>query len=111
MNELRLLVDKSPDGPAVRPDDTTGGDATWFGQAAVSYYGSDAAQSGDVADSQETWLQTTIEGTGTLDLWLENRVRPQCPFLSKLETRLGRRVRALPVGRPRKNDDKDGREK
>jgi putative transposase len=32
-------------------------------------------------------------------------------FLSKLETRLGRRVRALPVGRPKKNEGKPEQEK
>lgn len=46
---------------------TTGGDANWFGQTDEHYYGSgDAAQSGDISDGQNSWLQTTVTGPGTL---------------------------------------------
>ena len=47
----------------------TAGSATWFEQAAVVYYGSTAAQGGDITDSQSTYLQTTLVGPGTLSFW------------------------------------------
>jgi RHS repeat-associated protein len=48
---------------------STGGDASWFAQTAVYYYDNDAAQSGPIGDNQESWLQTTVEGTGTVRFW------------------------------------------
>jgi len=47
---------------------TTGGDAEWFGQTAVYYYGGDAAQSGNMPGStnQSSWIQTTVTGPGIL---------------------------------------------
>ncbi len=48
---------------------TTGGGAPWFGQTSTYYYDSDAMQSGDIEDSQESWLQTTVTGAGTLTFW------------------------------------------
>jgi len=47
----------------------TGGDAEWFGQTSVFYYGNDAAQSGLITDNQTSWLTTTVEGPGTLDFY------------------------------------------
>ncbi|CAD6493632.1 MAG: hypothetical protein DIAAKJNI_00528 [Candidatus Argoarchaeum ethanivorans] len=41
---------------------STGGDANWFGQTLESYYDDDAAESGDISDEEDTWLETTIEG-------------------------------------------------
>jgi len=48
---------------------TTGGSANWFGQTATTYDGVDAAQSGPITDSQETWMQTTVTGPGTISFW------------------------------------------
>ena len=48
---------------------TTGGNANWDGQAAISYYGGDAAQSGTITHSQSTWVQTTVSGPGTLSYY------------------------------------------
>ncbi|MBI4712424.1 MAG: fibronectin type III domain-containing protein [Planctomycetes bacterium] len=48
---------------------STGGNANWFGQTGTSYFGGDAAQSGDIADSQSTYLQTTVTGPGNLSFW------------------------------------------
>ena len=48
---------------------TTGGDANWMGQGVSTHDGVSAAQSGSVADGQETWLQTTVTGPGTLSFW------------------------------------------
>ena len=47
----------------------TAGNATWFEQSAVVYYGSTAAQGGDIANNQWTYLQTTLVGPGTLSFW------------------------------------------
>ena len=48
---------------------TTGGDASWFGQTAVTKYGAAAAQSGPISHNQQTWMQTTVVGPGTLSFW------------------------------------------
>ena len=48
---------------------TTGGSANWFGQTTTSYYGQDAAQSGDISNNQESWMQTTVSGTGTVTFY------------------------------------------
>jgi len=48
---------------------TTGGSAEWFGQTTTSYYGGDAAQSGDITDDQAAWLRTTVTGPGTLTFY------------------------------------------
>jgi hypothetical protein len=45
---------------------TTGGNASWSGQRAVSFYGGSAAQSGTLGGNQSAWLQTTVVGPGTL---------------------------------------------
>lgn len=45
---------------------TTGGDAPWFGQSAVSYDGTDAARSGPIDDNMTSWMQTEVTGPGTL---------------------------------------------
>jgi len=48
---------------------TTGGEADWFSQTATSYYGGDAAQSGDITDNQESWMQTAVSGPTTLSFY------------------------------------------
>lgn len=48
---------------------TTGGDADWFGQTSVYYYDGDAAQSGDIASGQSSWIQTTVTGPGILSFY------------------------------------------
>jgi hypothetical protein len=48
---------------------TTGGSANWFAQTTTYYYGGDAAQSGDIGDSQSTWLQTGVTGPGNLTFY------------------------------------------
>ena len=47
-------------------DLSTSGNAIWFQQFEVSYYGGDAAQSGDISDSQASSMETTITGPKTL---------------------------------------------
>jgi hypothetical protein len=48
---------------------TTGGNAEWSGQAAVTHDGVDAGQSGTISDSQESWMETSVTGPGTLTFW------------------------------------------
>ncbi len=48
---------------------TTGGTSGWSGINTVTHDGSDAAESGPIGDSQESWVQTTVTGPGTVDFW------------------------------------------
>jgi len=59
---------------------TTGGSANWFSQTtsspwewfypiSTSYYGGDDAQSGGISDDQESWMQTTVSGAGTVSFY------------------------------------------
>ena len=48
---------------------TTGGDANWFGQTAVSFYDGDAAQSGAIGDGDMTYLRTTVTGPGYITFY------------------------------------------
>ena len=47
----------------------TGGSADWFYQTAMSYYDGDAAQSGDISDYQESWMETMVSGTGAVTFY------------------------------------------
>ncbi|MHC4535847.1 MAG: hypothetical protein ACYS6K_18005, partial [Planctomycetota bacterium] len=48
---------------------TTDGDADWFSQTTTSYYDGDAAESGDISHNQESWVQTTVSGAGTVSFY------------------------------------------
>ena len=48
---------------------STGGDADWFGQTETYYYDGDAAESGDISDNPDTWMETTVSGPGTLSFY------------------------------------------
>ncbi|MEW6556274.1 MAG: T9SS type A sorting domain-containing protein, partial [Elusimicrobiota bacterium] len=48
---------------------TTGGNANWFGQSSEYYYGGDASESGDISDSQSSYIQTAVVGPGTLKFY------------------------------------------
>jgi hypothetical protein len=48
---------------------TTGGNAKWFSQNTMSFYGNDAAQSGELSNYENTWIQTTVTGPGTLKFY------------------------------------------
>ena len=48
---------------------TQGGNAPWFGQSTTTRDATDAAQSGAIGHSQESWMETTITGPGTLTFW------------------------------------------
>ena len=47
----------------------TGGNVGWSGLSSATHDGVDAAESGFVFDSQESWVQTSVEGPGTLAFW------------------------------------------
>lgn len=48
---------------------STGGAADWLGQTPVTHDGHDAAASGPVSHSQDSWVQTSVTGPGTLNFW------------------------------------------
>jgi len=48
---------------------TTGGNEDWFNQTTTSQYGGDAVQSGDISHSQDSWMQTTVSGAGTVSFF------------------------------------------
>ena len=44
--------------------------SNWLGQSAVTHDGTDAARSGLISDSQESWMETILtNGPGTLAFW------------------------------------------
>jgi hypothetical protein len=47
----------------------TGGDANWFSQTTETHDTEEAAQSGAIGDDQSAWIETTINGPGTLSFW------------------------------------------
>lgn len=48
---------------------TTGGDANWFVETTNTQDGVLAAQSGAITDYQQSWIQTTVTGPGTLTFY------------------------------------------
>ena len=48
---------------------TTGGDAEWLSQTDTAYFDGDAVKSGDVGDNQESFLQVTVDGAGTISFY------------------------------------------
>jgi len=60
----------------------TWGDAFWFGQTSTYYYDGDAAQSGDILDNEETWMETTVSGPDTLTFYWKANSEYGCDFLT-----------------------------
>jgi len=48
---------------------TCGGNAPWLYQTNVTHDGIDAAACGSITNGQESWMQMTINGSGTLSCW------------------------------------------
>lgn len=48
---------------------STGGASSWFGQTTTTHDGTDAMQSGALANKQSSWMQTTVSGPGTISFW------------------------------------------
>jgi hypothetical protein len=71
----------------------TGGAASWFGQTQVSQDGVDAAQSGVITHEQESFLTTTVNGSGTLSFFWKVSSEPDFDFLElRIDGALDRRV-------------------
>lgn len=47
----------------------TGGSGGWFAQASDTHDGVDAARSGSIGSSQSSWIETTVQGPGSLSFW------------------------------------------
>ncbi len=60
---------------------TTGGDRSWAGQTAVSFYGGSSAQSGALGGNQSAQLQTTVVGPGILSFHWKVSSEADCDFL------------------------------
>src|SRR5262245_2714522 len=65
---------------------TTGGSAVWTGQTVVTHDGVDAAASGAITANQQSWVQTTVSGPGTIAWWWQASSEMDYDFL---ELRLG----------------------
>jgi len=63
---------------------TTGGDRSWAGQTAVAYDGTDAAVSGGIDHNQQSFVETTVTGPGTLTFWWKVSSEPGYDYLSIL---------------------------
>ncbi len=48
---------------------TTGGTAAWVSENTFTHDGTDAAQSGVITHSQDTWMETAVQGPGTVTFW------------------------------------------
>ena len=48
---------------------TTGGDVPWVIPATDTHDGIDAAESGDIGDNQQSWLETTVTGPAYINFW------------------------------------------
>jgi hypothetical protein len=60
---------------------TTGGDEDWFNQTATYYHDYDSAQSGDITNDQESYLQTKVNGTGTVSFYWKVSSEGSCDYL------------------------------
>lgn len=59
----------------------TGGDAAWSELSTSTHDGVDAAESGFIFDSQESWLETSVNGPGTLTFWWKVSSEPDFDWL------------------------------
>jgi len=47
----------------------SGGNVLWLSETNVTHDAIDAAQSGSIINSQQSWIETTVRGPGTLSFW------------------------------------------
>lgn len=59
----------------------TGGDAPWIQEKSIFYLGQSAVQSGSITNSQQSWLQTVVNGPGTLSFWARVSCELEYDFL------------------------------
>lgn len=55
---------------------TTGGNAPWLPQILMTHDGEDAARSGAISHSQQSWFETTLTGPVTLSFWVKVSSEP-----------------------------------
>ncbi|MCP4612018.1 MAG: hypothetical protein GY845_25230 [Planctomycetes bacterium] len=60
---------------------TTGGEAEWLSQTDTTYFGGDAAKSGNIGDNEESFLQMAVNGTGTISFYWKVCSEADCDFL------------------------------
>ena len=60
---------------------TNGGNLRWFAQEAVLHFGTNAMQSGLVGDSEKSFLETTVAGSGVLSYWWRVSSETNADFL------------------------------
>jgi hypothetical protein len=60
---------------------TTGGDEGWFSQTDTCCHDNDAAQSGRISHDQESWLQTSVNGAGTISFYWRVSSEESCDYL------------------------------
>ena len=59
----------------------SGGNAGWFWQNITSYFGNDAARSGNIDDRQNSWAQINVSGPGTLTFYWKVSSEPKSDYL------------------------------
>jgi hypothetical protein len=62
-------------------DVVTAGDADWDDTSSPCYYDRDAAESGDIGDSQVCDMQTWVDGAGTLTFYWKVSSEEGCDYL------------------------------
>jgi hypothetical protein len=60
---------------------TTNGEGRWLSQTNTAFFDSDAARSANIEDDEASWMQTTIEGSGTLSFYWKVCSEAGCDFL------------------------------
>ena len=60
---------------------TKGGDADWFAEIDDTHDGFSAARSGAITHSQNTWIETTVNGPGTISFWWKVSSKSGCDYL------------------------------
>lgn len=86
---------------------TTSPSRPWHGQTTVAHDGVDAAQSGVIGDSEQSWIETRVEGPGLLDFWWRSSSEQCCDklrlFVNGIEVAVApqqweQHARSLPAG-------------
>ncbi|MCX6873928.1 MAG: M6 family metalloprotease domain-containing protein, partial [Verrucomicrobia bacterium] len=67
ISNTALTLGEAMDAPSLTW--TVGGTSGWQPQLVTTHDGQDAAQSGVIDHSQNTWMETTVTGPGTLSFW------------------------------------------
>jgi hypothetical protein len=76
----------------------TGGSADWFAQTTTFHYGQDAAQSGDISHRQDSWMQTTVGGKGTIKFYWKVSSEEDFDFLEfYIDSSLQEKISGLEV--------------